>query len=34
MSAPFLDIDSLSVRLRRGGDARLLRQASIAVGAG
>ena len=34
MSAPFLDIDSLSVRLRRGGDARLLRQASIAVAPG
>jgi dipeptide transport system ATP-binding protein len=34
MSGPFLDIDSLSVRLRRGGDARLLRQASIAVAAG
>jgi peptide/nickel transport system ATP-binding protein len=31
MSAPFLDIDRLSVRLRRGGEGRLLRQASIAV---
>jgi len=34
VSAPFLDIDRLSVRLRRGGGARLLRQASIAVAPG
>jgi peptide/nickel transport system ATP-binding protein len=34
VSAPFLDIDRLSVRLRRGGDARLLRQVSIAVAPG
>jgi peptide/nickel transport system ATP-binding protein len=31
MSAPFLGIEALSVRLRRGGAGRLLRQASIAV---
>jgi peptide/nickel transport system ATP-binding protein len=34
MSAPFLDIDHLSVRLRRGGAGRLLRQASITVAPG
>jgi peptide/nickel transport system ATP-binding protein len=34
MSAPFLEIDNLSVRLRRGGEGRLLRQASIAVAPG
>jgi peptide/nickel transport system ATP-binding protein len=34
VSAPFLEIISLSVRLRRGGAARLLRQASIAVAPG
>ena len=34
MSAPFLAIDRLSVRLRRGGGERLLRQASIAVAPG
>jgi peptide/nickel transport system ATP-binding protein len=34
MSAPFLEIDRLSVRLRRGGAGRLLRQASIAVAPG
>ena len=34
MSAPFLEIDRLSVRLRRGGEGRLLRQASIAVAPG
>ena len=34
MSAPFLDIDRLSVRLRRGGAGRLLRQASITVAPG
>jgi peptide/nickel transport system ATP-binding protein len=34
VSAPFLAIDRLSVRLRRGGGERLLRQASIAVAPG
>jgi peptide/nickel transport system ATP-binding protein len=34
MSAPFLAIENLSVRLRRGGAGRLLRQASIAVAPG
>ena len=34
MSAPFLAIDSLSVRLKRGGAGRLLRQASISVAPG
>jgi peptide/nickel transport system ATP-binding protein len=34
VSAPFLEIDSLSVRLRRGGAGRLLRAASIAVAPG
>jgi peptide/nickel transport system ATP-binding protein len=34
MSAPFLGIENLSVRLRRGGAGRLLRQASIAVAPG
>jgi peptide/nickel transport system ATP-binding protein len=34
MSAPFLEIDRLSVRLRRGGEGRLLRGASIAVAPG
>jgi dipeptide transport system ATP-binding protein len=34
VSAPFLEIDSLSVRLRRGGAGRLLRAASISVAPG
>jgi peptide/nickel transport system ATP-binding protein len=34
VSAPFLEIDRLSVRLRRGGAGRLLRQVSIAVAPG
>jgi peptide/nickel transport system ATP-binding protein len=34
MSAPFLEIDRLSIRLRSGGEGRLLRQASIAVAPG
>jgi peptide/nickel transport system ATP-binding protein len=34
VSAPFLDIDRLSVRLRRGGGERLLRQVSVAVAPG
>ncbi len=34
MTAPFLEIDSLSVRLRRGGAGRLLRAASISVAPG
>jgi peptide/nickel transport system ATP-binding protein len=34
VSAPFLEIDALSVRLRRGGAGRLLRQASISVAPG
>ena len=34
MSAPYLEIDSLSVRLRRSGEGRLLRAASIGVAPG
>jgi peptide/nickel transport system ATP-binding protein len=34
MNAPFLAIDRLSVRLRRGGSGRLLRQTSIVVAPG